>query len=1241
MTLLQLQKMLVLKMQEKYPMNIRGLKAAFSVYDLDGNGLLDLQEMQKGIGMFLNGVKEEDVKSLVEAYDVNGDGKLSYEELLGLLQNSRWLEKVNQPSSKLNKESLNKNAKASNASLPAAQKKRSGIQDLNVEYDIYGNDIREARANAAARFPPPPAPVVASGSRGAPRRASSDQVSSVWSFNEDAQSIQESAIDLSNPEELESRARAYLNSLRAFLNEQALQLRKQGKAGDLRERLIHSGSDLLADASRALLKKAFQPFTGADDGRTRSMNSNKYLDFPEFTKALRSFRIPGISGNAGLRVEVLRFLYSLCHPDDSAELGADPDILASLLFGAEQPSARELVTASMLQGKNKAAGVRTTSSEAAAGILQLNGLSMVERAEQGKQLVGKGPVKQASGKDQHANEVPLRFTSRRSRTTFPLPAQFDAEVGQALSSRVPSYDLGLQHVHGLACKLNSGNVLLSLPSDACGNPSGQRSDPDFLDASVVVYAAGALGVVHDLSTNTQKHFNEHEHEITCLALSDCRRYVATGSSGARKSCIHVWESRPANQFGYTGAAPTSLAKIGEGFFERAVCSVSFLGDANFVCGIGCDDAHTLGIWDLRSPGAPLVSQTTQNGIPPQIKCMQWAPHQEFTEYITKTQSGPCDVGCTAGEHHLRLWSFRRPVLSNLGTQEVAQLSSRGAIFGTEISKQVQPPKIYQCVDFSLCADKTSDVVAGGSNGIVYLFRKGLCIAFQNAIKGGVRCLQVTGDVICCGGKAGVVACLNARTLAVLQTFRAAYPVPVTRSLSSSVQASGRAVSTIARPVSASSGQQKKVGLASDGDLGDIVGLTMVTSARSTRALVASTCGRTMVVDISNVTTSTSARRAASATDETAVMPSENVSTLFYFHVGELWGLSTACAHAHAPSAVPSVSRKVTLIATVADDRMLIVWDPAKRSTVARTALPAAARCVSFSVSAKFITVGTSSGSVHVFAMHPSSNVPTKAATGGKGDAIAASTRWAREQVEQRRSKKYTLTELSYRRDFRERVSDVKFSPDQLKIAAGSEDDTICIYSCEYGNDESTPTCPLRPLHRLRGHSSYITHLDWSKDSQILRSSCGAYELLYWNVETGKQHVGPTADLAMQTAHCPLGFPVMGIWPAYSDGTDINAVDVCSLGSATSPDELVATGDDFALISIMNYPCVVKHAPRKEYRGHGSHVTNLRFYRSYASRESEGLACVASTGGRDAALILWDVQAAQPKPAVRKYTQKLN
>ena len=38
------------------------------------------------------------------------------------------------------------------------------------------------------------------------------------------------------------------------------------------------------------------------------------------------------------------------------------------------------------------------------------------------------------------------------------------------------------------------------------------------------------------------------------------------------------------------------------------------------------------------------------------------------------------------------------------------------------------------------------------------------------------------------------------------------------------------------------------------------------------------------------------------------------------------------------------------------------------------------------------------------------------------------------------------------------------------------------------------------ISRCRGHTSYVTHVDWSKDSKVIQSNCGAYEIIYWDEE---------------------------------------------------------------------------------------------------------------------------------------------
>lgn len=40
--------------------------------------------------------------------------------------------------------------------------------------------------------------------------------------------------------------------------------------------------------------------------------------------------------------------------------------------------------------------------------------------------------------------------------------------------------------------------------------------------------------------------------------------------------------------------------------------------------------------------------------------------------------------------------------------------------------------------------------------------------------------------------------------------------------------------------------------------------------------------------------------------------------------------------------------------------------------------------------------------------------------------------------------------------------------------------------------------------RCKGHSACVLHLDFSSDGKVLQSSCNAYELLYWDVQTGSR-----------------------------------------------------------------------------------------------------------------------------------------
>jgi hypothetical protein len=164
--------------------------------------------------------------------------------------------------------------------------------------------------------------------------------------------------------------------------------------------------------------------------------------------------------------------------------------------------------------------------------------------------------------------------------------------------------------------------------------------------------------------------------------------------------------------------------------------------------------------------------------------------------------------------------------------------------------------------------------------------------------------------------------------------------------------------------------------------------------------------------------------------------------------------------------------------------------------------------------------------------------------------------------------------------------DVKYSPNGQWLAIGYHDHNIYCYRRE--------GVEYKQLQVLRGHNSYITHLDFGVlhtaegDQLTLQSNCGAYELLFWVLRDQVTHPTwvrePSAsqlrDAEWATWTCVLGWPVQGIWPDRADGTDINAADRNHLFSDLP---VLATADDFGQVKLLHYPCVVQGAADKTYR----------------------------------------------------------
>lgn len=170
------------------------------------------------------------------------------------------------------------------------------------------------------------------------------------------------------------------------------------------------------------------------------------------------------------------------------------------------------------------------------------------------------------------------------------------------------------------------------------------------------------------------------------------------------------------------------------------------------------------------------------------------------------------------------------------------------------------------------------------------------------------------------------------------------------------------------------------------------------------------------------------------------------------------------------------------------------------------------------------------------------------------------------------------------KDAQEWCEVARYSPDEKYLAFASHDNNLYVYSV---SDEGAYTL----YKSFAKHNSFITAFDWSADSTYIRTVCGAYEKLYFNVAE-KTHdsagLSNTKEMVWATTTVKLGWDVNGVHPSGEDGTHVNQV-------MASPDRtLLVSCDDWGLVNVFRYPVVDNSHAANSYTGHSEHVVRAAF-----------------------------------------------
>jgi WD40 repeat protein len=265
---------------------------------------------------------------------------------------------------------------------------------------------------------------------------------------------------------------------------------------------------------------------------------------------------------------------------------------------------------------------------------------------------------------------------------------------------------------------------------------------------------------------------------------------------------------------------------------------------------------------------------------------------------------------------------------------------------------------------------------------------------------------------------------------------------------------------------------------------------------------------------------------------------------------ELWGLAV-------------IPRSEEFI-TCGEDSLLAKWNLKDRRLVKSAKLPYMATTCDVSKDCRYVAVGCKNGFTLIFDVN-------------------------------------NFTEVKQITDRKAEISVLKFSPDCKLLAVGGNDSKVRLYS----------TNGFKFTKLLSGNSSRVTHLDWSLDSSVVMTNSSGYEILFYDAIKGEQNTsGASAyrDEKWDNWTCVLGWPVQGIFPAYSDGTDVNTC------CRTADCSMIATVDDFGKVNLYKYPSYMPKAAHSAFVGHSSHVTNVVF----SANEDYAI----TTGGNDKAIIQW-------------------